>query len=159
MWLLNGGGILASSLWPCSSPDKSSLPFQKLRTCMVLTRPVEWQKGKKKHFIKLCLLYNIAFWKILNPLFTLMENWEKDWFCHRETYIKPLWTKFIGVIVHHRIKVYWSSINVYVPPSLDLKSYNDQYIAWNKKLQSLLHQICTKKHTKINIFNINNSVL
>lgn len=97
-------------------------------------------KGKKKHFIKLCLLYNIAFWKILNPLFTLMENWEKDWFCHRETYIKPLWTKFIGVIVHHRIKVYWSSINVYVPPSLDLKSYNDQYIAWNKKLQSLLHQ-------------------
>lgn len=34
-------------------------------------------KGKKKHFIKLCLLYNIAFWKILNPLFTLMEKIEK----------------------------------------------------------------------------------
>lgn len=76
MWWLNGGGRLASSLWPCSSPDKFSLPFQKLRTCMVLTRPVEWQK-RKKHFIKLCLLYNIAFWKILNPLFTLMEKIEK----------------------------------------------------------------------------------
>lgn len=48
MWWLNGGGRLASSLWPCSSPNKSSLPFQKLRTCMVLTRPVEWQKEKKK---------------------------------------------------------------------------------------------------------------